>query len=153
MPTNRHPTAKRPATVTLVVALLVLPVLAHGCSSPTEPPPPPGGGQQLQLDYAQFALTVEPVLERQGCDAGGDCHGGGIRGTLQLSPQGAKDVRYDFDQVALQVSAADPHSSLILTEPLALGAGGTPHGVKPFADTSDADYQAILTWILAAVPQ
>ena len=52
------------------------------------------------LDYATFISEVEPVLERNGCDAGGDCHGGGIRGTLALSPQGAKDPAFDFVQVS-----------------------------------------------------
>jgi hypothetical protein len=134
-----------------LLALLALPAALHGCSSPTAPPAPPGGGQTLALDYRAFANTVEPNLTAHGCDAGGDCHGAGIRGTLQLSPIGAKDTTYDFHAVGLQVSAANPDASPILTEPLALAAGGTPHGVKPFASTSDPDYQAIRAWIMAAV--
>jgi hypothetical protein len=141
----------RAASWMLVVC--ALPGVVHGCSSPTEPPPPPGGGQTLTLSYEQFAQSVEPVLVQHGCDAGGDCHGGGIRGSLELSPPDAKDVRFDFDQVVLQVSAANPGHSPILTEPLADAAGGTPHGVKAFPDTSDAGYQAIRGWILSAVPQ
>jgi len=131
------------------VALLALPGVLHGCSSPTAPPPPPGGGSQLELSYEQFEQTIEPILVNQGCDATGDCHGGGIRGTLELSPPGAKDVQFDFDQVVLQVFPADREQSPILTEPLALAAGGTPHAVKPFASTGDPDYQTILSWILA----
>jgi len=119
----------------MVVALIALPSVLHGCSSPTRPPDPPGGGQSMHLSFTQFDQTVEPILMNHGCDATGDCHGGGIRGTLQLSPPNAK-----------------PESSAILTEPLALAAGGTPHaGNKPFASTSDPEYQAILTWILAGV--
>ncbi len=135
-------------------ALFVAPalcVLHGGCASPTDPAPPPGGGQTLNLSFPEFEQTVEPVLVRQGCDAVGDCHGGGIRGTLALSPPGAKDLRFDFDQVVLQVSPSSPDSSPILTEPLALQAGGTPHGVKPFGSTSDPDYQAIRQWILDGV--
>lgn len=105
----------------------------------------------MQLSYDQFVQAVEPVVIRHGCDAEGDCHGGGIRGTLQLSPPGAKDARFDFDQVVLQVSAHAPDSSAILTEPLALAAGGTPHPFKPFASTADSDYQAIRDWVLAGV--
>ncbi|HYM82506.1 MAG TPA: hypothetical protein VEY91_13975 [Candidatus Limnocylindria bacterium] len=135
------------------VALLALPGALHGCSSPTAPPPPPGGGGQLVLSFDQFEQTVEPILVRQGCDATGDCHGGGIRGSLELSPPGAKDVRFDFDQVVLQVFSTQRDRSPILTEPLALAAGGTPHGFKPFASTSDADYQSILTWIMSGVLQ
>src|SRR5262245_49178678 len=150
MPTHRTGT-RRAASWMLVVC--TLPGVVHGCSTPTEPPPPPGGGQTLNLSYEQFAQDVEPVLVQHGCDAGGDCHGGGIRGSLELSPQGAKDIRFDFDQVALQVSAADPERSPILTEPLANAAGGTTHGVKAFPDTTDPGYQTIRGWILSAVPQ
>jgi len=133
----------------LVVA--VAPLAGHGCSSPVAPAPPPGGGTTLHLDYDEFVATVEPVLVRQGCDADGDCHGGGIRGSFELSPAGAKDAQFDFEQVALQVSASTIAQSPILTEPLALAAGGTPHGYKPFASTSDADYQAMHAWIAAGV--
>ena len=137
----------------LALALSVLPGVVHGCSSPTAPPNPPGGGQTLVLDFNQFEQTVEPVLMTHGCDATGDCHGGGIRGSLQLSPPGAKDTRFDFDQVVLQVSASARTASPILTEPLAITAGGTPHSVKPFASTSDSGYQAMLAWIMAGVAQ
>jgi hypothetical protein len=147
------PSAHGRRLASLAVALLALPGALHGCSSPTGPPPPPGGGERLVLDFDRFAADVEPVLRRHGCDAGGDCHGGGIRGTLELSPAHAKDVRFDFEQVALQVWASNRDRSPILTEPLALDAGGTPHGVKPFAATSDSGYQAIREWILAGTLQ
>ena len=136
-----------------VLVLLVLPGAVHGCSSPTSPAPPPSGGQQLNLSYAEFDTTVAPMLTRLGCDAGGDCHGAGIRGTLELSPIGAKDSQFDFNQVKLQVSVTAPDASPILTEPLALAAGGTPHGLKPFASTADSDYITIRTWIHHGVTQ
>ena len=123
---------------------------SHGCTSPTAPRPP-GGGKSLSLSYAVFQTTIDPILSSQGCDAGGDCHGGGIRGTLQLSPAGAKNTLFDFNAVALETNAYTPDSSLILRKPLALTAGGLPHSVKPFATTSDADFQAIRAWILAGV--
>ena len=113
----------RRCVVPLALVLGVLPGVVEGCSSPTAPPDPPGGGQTLVLDFDQFERTVEPVLVAHGCDATGDCHGGGIRGSLQLSPPGAKDIRFDFDQVVLQVSASDRSQSPILTEPLAIAAG------------------------------
>ena len=72
-------------------ALLALSGVLLGCVSPAAPAKPPGGGQRLVLSFDGFKATVSPVLERNGCDAGGDCHGGGIRGTLQLSPAGAKN--------------------------------------------------------------
>lgn len=133
------------------VALVALAIALPGCSSPTSPPPPPGGGTVPTLSFEQFAATVEPVLQQHGCDAGGDCHGGGIRGSLQLSPPDAKDPQFDFDQVVLQVWAAHPDQSPILTEPLATAAGGTPHAIKPFGSTADAGYVAIRDWILAGV--
>lgn len=130
---------------------LVLPGALLGCASPVAPPPPPGGGATLHLDYAEFASAVEPILIARGCDAGGDCHGGGIRGTLALSPASAKDPNFDFAQVALQVMASDPDHSPILTEPLALAAGGTAHSVKPFADTTDAEFLTLRAWVRAGV--
>src|SRR5262245_56339263 len=102
---------------------LVWPGALLGCASPVAPPDPPGGGPVLHLDYASFASEVEPILTGHGCDAAGDCHGGGIRGTLALSPPTAKDTRFDFDQVSLQVSASAPDASPILTEPLAVAHG------------------------------
>ena len=53
----------------------------------------------------------------------------------------------DFDQAVLQVSATNRDQSPLLTEPLALTAGGTPHGFKPFASTADSGYIAIRGWI------
>ena len=135
----------------MAALLIALPAVNYGCSSPTEPPPPPSGGSQLELSYDQFVAEVEPVLVRNGCDMTGDCHGGGIRGTFELSPPGAKDPQFDFDQVSLQTSASTPETSPVLTEPLALAAGGTPHSFKPFSATSDTDYVAIRTWILDGV--
>jgi hypothetical protein len=134
-------------------ALLALSGLAAGCVSPAAPAKPPGGGTRLLLSFDAFKATVSPVLERHGCDAGGDCHGGGIRGTLQLSPAGAKDLQYDYDQVVLQVYPTRLDSSEILRRPLALDAGGTPHPYKPFASTADSDYVAVRAWIHAGVPQ
>jgi len=131
--------------------LLGSPLAAFGCVSPTSPPAAPSGGQAFTPSYSLFQSAVEPVLERQGCDAGGDCHGGGPRGAFELSPAGAKDPAFDFQQVSLQVNPVTPDSSRILTKPLALDAGGVPHQVKVFASTSDTDYVAIRSWILAGV--
>lgn len=127
------------------------PLVALGCVSPTAPPPPPSGGKTFAGSYADFVAKVEPVLQRQGCDAGGDCHGGGPRGAFALSPAGAKNTTFDFDQVSLQVNPVVPDSSRILTKPLALAAGGVPHSFKPFASTADSDFVAIRDWVLAGV--
>jgi len=135
------------------LVLLTLSAVVHGCSSPTAPAEPPGGGTRLVLDYEAYVANVAPVLHAKGCDTEGDCHGGGIRGSLELSPASAKDLRFDFDQVVLQVRPAPRDSSPILTEPLALAAGGTPHGFKPFASTGDPDWQALRAWVQAGVQQ
>jgi hypothetical protein len=138
----------------MLLSLLALWGGAHGCASPpTRPPSPPSGGHVLVLSFADFQSSVSPVLERQGCDAGGDCHGGGIRGTFQLSPSTAKDLQFDFDQVVMQAYPTVRDSSPILTRPLAIAAGGTAHPFKPFATTSDPDYVSIRTWIMAGVLQ
>jgi hypothetical protein len=126
-----------------------LPGVLLGCASPVAPPAPPGGGTTTHLDFASFASAIEPMLVAHGCDAEGDCHGGGIRGTLQLSPPSAKNARYDYDQVVLQVTPADPDHSPILTRPLEIAAGGTAHPLKVFADTSDVEYRALRSWVRA----
>ncbi len=136
-----------------LAALLALASGLQGCSTPTAPPSPPAGGQQLHLSFDLFAATVEPVLVRHGCDAGGDCHGGGIRGTFALSPQGAKDTHYDFQQACLQVWVAPRDSSPILRQPLAVDAGGLPHPVKAFSSTADSGYVAIHAWAWDGVVQ
>ncbi|MBI1795915.1 MAG: hypothetical protein HYR74_02575 [Candidatus Eisenbacteria bacterium] len=147
---RRSSAARRAAS--LVVVSLALPGVLHGCSAPTAPITPPSGGTTLTLSYPAFRDSVEPILSAHGCDATGDCHGGGIRGTLQLSPPSAKDPPFDFGQVSLQVWAAEPDSSPILTRPLATAAGGTPHAVKPFATRSDPEFRTIRAWIMAGVP-
>jgi hypothetical protein len=148
---NRFTKSVRTPRRCALAILVGSPLVALGCVSPTAPPPPPSGGHVFSPSYAQFQAAIEPVLQRHGCDAGGDCHGGGPRGALELSPSGAKDMVFDFDQVSLQVNPALPDSSRILTKPLALAAGGVPHSVKPFASTADSDYVAIRAWILAGV--
>lgn len=146
--TKSHRGDRKHASRAIALALVLTPPLSLlGCIRPTAPPPPPSGGHTLSLDYDEFAQSVEPVLTQNGCDAGGDCHGGGIRGTFELSPAGAKNTRFDFDQAVLQVSPTSRDSSHLLTKPLALSAGGVPHGVKVFDSVDDPGYQAIHLWI------
>ena len=119
-----------------------------GCSSPGDPVAPPGGGEDYVLDYASFTANVAPVLEQYGCHAM-ECHGGGIRGTFQLSPQDAIDPEYDFDQVILQVDPWAPNVSPILQKPLLESEGGATHAWEPFDSPDHAGYVAIRDWILA----
>jgi hypothetical protein len=112
----------------------------------------PGGGQELALDYAQFEAEVVDIFTRRGCDSA-SCHGGGIRGTFQLSPASDKDAGFDFAQASLQVDALQRETSALLLKPLAVQAGGTAHAgegpTSTFDSDSDSDYQTILAWILA----
>lgn len=135
----------------LLIAGIVGVMLPTGCRGPADVVTPPAGGARFVLPYDTFVLEVEPVLRRQGCGATGDCHGGGIRGTFVLSPAERPDPRQDFEQVRLQVDGYRPEQSPLLLKPLALDAGGTPHGAKAFATTSDPDYQALADWIARGV--
>ncbi len=146
MPRVQHPLA--PA---LRLAPAVLLAASAGCVSPSQPPAAPTGGARIELSYAEYVANVAPVVTRHGCDADGDCHGGGPRGTLQLSPPTAKDAHYDFEQLTLQVNPVQRDSSALLLRPLADAAGGRPHPMKAFASTADTDFVAVRGWILAGV--
>jgi hypothetical protein len=104
------------------------------------------------LDYDVFAASIDSLLTARGCD-NLSCHGGGIRGTFQLSPSDDKDVAMDFAQVALQVDGGSPEQSLLLVKPLAEDAGGAAHAATAplsiFDSVGDPDYQTILAWIQA----
>jgi hypothetical protein len=124
-----------------------------GCQQPsTTAPTPPSGGHEFVLDYATFSTVVDPILSAHGCD-NVSCHGGGIRGTFELSPNTNKDMNLDFTQASLQVNGSDPAASTLLEKPLATDAGGLAHaGDSPtvsFSSTDDPDYQTILAWIQA----
>ena len=126
-------------------------IAACDTANPTDPTPP-GGGQEFVVDKAAFIATVSPILVNKGCDSLA-CHGGGLRGSFQLSPPDDKDLDYDFEQVGFQLNPVNPEASNLLTKPLDPTAGGAvhtapanPHG---FLSTSDPDYQAILAWIQA----
>jgi hypothetical protein len=132
----------------LGLGLLAMATLLVGCGDePTPTTPIPEGGRYTILDYEQFEQTISPLLTTNGCDVGGDCHGGGIRGTFELSPVDDKDFAFDFAQVELQVSAYDPAESALLRMPLAEVEGGLPHPTEPFDTESHTDYQTILQWI------
>lgn len=133
----------------LVTLSFLLPVTTSACRHAIVPDPP-GGGTHFTLDYARFVDEVEPILARRGCAAVGDCHGGGVRGTFALSPLDARDPAYDFAQASLQVDGYHPVESPLLTKPLALAAGGSPHAAKPFTDRDDLDFVALEAWVETA---
>jgi hypothetical protein len=132
------------AVATMCVAL------GGGCqkASTTDPDPPSGGGNYV-LDYNVFAAQIDPLLTTLGCDDV-NCHGGGIRGTFELSPDNDKDVAFDYEQASLQVVAANPPASPLILKPLDEACGGVGHGGGAFFHSlDDPDYLAILAWIEA----
>lgn len=124
-----------------------------GCADdPTGPQEPEAtGGETFVVDYDTFVQAISPILREEGCDAGGDCHGGGIRGTFALSPAQDPDPDFDYEQASLQVRGDSPGASPLLVKPLAPEAGGRPHAVSAFESTDDPHYQAILGWIESGV--
>jgi hypothetical protein len=134
------------------VACALAGLCLSGCdhASPTSPEPP-SGGREYVLSYDSFAASVEPVLASQGCD-NLNCHGGGIRGTFQLSPPGNKDSHYDFTQACMQVTPSDPKNSPLVMKPLAAECGGATHaGGSFFFSLDDPNYVALLQWVESGV--
>jgi hypothetical protein len=132
---------------------ILLTAFTCGCEiASTESPEPPTGGREFVLDYNVFAAEIDTILTVHGCD-NLSCHGGGIRGTFELSPAGDKDPGMDFVQAGYQVNAGDPAASRLLMKPLDEAAGGSAHTAQSggWTSTSDPDYQAILAWIEAGV--
>ena len=132
------------AGLRLALAFAIAP--AAGCGTPMDPPLPAQGGEEYVLDYDGFAAAVLPVLESAGCRST-DCHGGGIRGNYELSSGEALDPLFDYDQTVLQVRPEDLENSPILTQPLAVAAGGELHPHEPFESRDDPGYLAILAWV------
>jgi hypothetical protein len=131
--------------------MLGLCVWLGGCetAAPTDPAPVTGG-REFVLDQDAFVSLVSPVLTSKGCDNTA-CHGGGRRGTFQLSPTDDKNLLFDFEQVSSQVNPLDREASNLLVKPLAPAAGGAEHTASSeqfgFMSTADPDYQALLAWI------
>jgi hypothetical protein len=146
--------SKQSALRTVVLSGLVFAV-GLGCAKDSASPTSlaPTGGQNFLLDYATFTADISPMLEQRGCNAEGDCHGGGIRGSFVLSPTGTPNLQLDFAQTALQVRGEDPSSSPLLVKPLDELVGGAPHAVTAFTSTADSAYVRILDWIEAGVFQ
>ena len=118
--------------------------LFYGCEGGLEPTAPTGG-REVSLDVAFFVESIEPILQRRGC-SNVACHGGQGSGELILS--GGLNPQGDLVAVAGLVTTWQPEDSALLRKPLAEAAGGVQHvGGDVFTDTSDADYQTVLTWI------
>ena len=99
-----------------------------------------------------FALDVEPVFMKAGCNSGG-CHGA-ARGKdgFRLSLFGYNpDADYEYltrEMIGRRINLAIPEDSLLLTK----GAGQVQHtGGKLFEPESEL-YQTVLRWIKAGAP-
>lgn len=118
------------------------------CQGPVRPEPP-GGGRALDLDEAYFTRHVEPIFTNRGCAATGACHGGQGAGMLLLS--GGLHTHADFVAALPHTRPWDPATSPLLLKPLSTAAGGVVHGGGDiFADSLDADYRTLRTWIAGA---
>lgn len=148
----RDPARAVVAPAPIACAILLTLGILSGCGEDAADPTAPdvvGGGQERVLDFDTFRAEVAPVLHARGCSATGDCHGGGLRGSFELSPASAPDDDFDFRQAVEQIDDLDPAASSLLTKPLAPEAGGAPHAFVAFTSTDDGDYQTILDWIEA----
>ncbi|MBA3397268.1 MAG: PD40 domain-containing protein [Deltaproteobacteria bacterium] len=95
--------------------------------------------------FASFSLTVQPVLDRHGCDAG-SCHGAPQSDFYITCGDDERQRAFNFSQARAFVN--DPvDDSQLLRVPLAVGAGGRGHtGGDQFESTTDIDYDLIRTW-------
>lgn len=119
------------------------PNLGFSCETGTTEPFP-----GFPFDVGQFHTQVQTRLDQLGCSAGG-CHGpGSAQGGLQLHPNAqpySQQLYENICSVKSKVLWEDVASSLLLTEPLDVAAGGTVHAPVLFPTTSDANYQGILS--------
>jgi hypothetical protein len=132
-----------------VTCLVVVPLAACDEASITDPEIA-GGGQEIVLDFERFEADVVTIFTERGCDNLA-CHGGGIRGTFQLSPASAKDADFDFEQASLQVDPVNRDASSLLLKPLSEIAGGLPHAgdgpTTTMNSVDDPDYATLRAWI------
>ena len=109
------------------------------------------------LDFDVFRSRVLPVLtsRRKGNARCIACHsrGGGNSFLEPLAPGATtytdEQARRNFDRVQRLVVPGDPQKSILLTNPLAEEAGGSPWhgGGKHWASQSDSEWQALATWV------
>ncbi len=116
------------------------------------------------LDYNRFMSEIEPLLLTKTYASPGPtpmtcvaCHGDPMNVAFSTYPLVVGQSRANFIETARNIKLDQPDVSLLLLKPLAIAAGGLPHGLnaddggKQFANTTtDVSYTTILNWIADA---
>jgi hypothetical protein len=137
------------AHLTKVAAMAV--VLAGACASQMTSRATP------TLDYEFFKSRVEPVFlhKRDGHTRCYVCHAESNNAFRleRLSPGATtwteQQSRKNFAMASLLVNPGDPHTSRLLTQPLAPEAGGNifHSGGRQFASKDDPDWKLLAAWV------
>ena len=137
---------------------MVLLAGAAGCGEVPEPKDPP------ELDRQTFRSEVEPILTRR-CANPSSCHGARGRPFFLYARRAARlrpaDV-YRDPPLTDEEHRANYHQARsfavergggceLLTKPLAVGSGGSPHrGDAVFETRQNREYRAIADWVHGA---
>jgi hypothetical protein len=120
-----------------------------------------GGAQAEPADPAAFDVErlqreILPILER-GCGQP-ICHGRAVRDDehfqfhVPVAMSSAEEVDADLAEIARWVETTAPENSPFLRWPLSQSGGEPDHPTPgPVYTPADADYQAVLAWIVDAV--
>jgi hypothetical protein len=104
-------------------------------------------------EVINFRNHVEPVLTKNGCNAGG-CHGKATgQNNFRLSLLGF-DADYDYNALAKEargrrVFPAVPEQSLLIRK----ATGDSPHGGGRRIKTGSAEYELLVRWIRQGMPK
>jgi hypothetical protein len=121
-------------------------------------------GAEGILDFLRFMNEIEPLLTTRTYASPGplpmtcaSCHGDTNHAAYTAFPIVVGQTRNNYTETARRVSFDSPDTSILLLKPLALAAGGLPHGTccnnggEQFANTTtDTAYIAIQSWIREA---
>jgi hypothetical protein len=102
-----------------------------------------------QGSFDTFRQTVQPILNRHGCNAG-SCHGAPQSDFYITCGASDDELAFNFSQAWSFVNSP-VEDSQILRIPLAVSQGGRGHtGGDQFSGTDDADYKTIRAWAMQA---
>lgn len=115
------------------------------------------------LDYERFRTQIEPTLLTQTYTSPSagvtcySCHGSTSNAAYTAFPLVLGQTRLNYIEAARRITLDAPDTSLLLLKPLALAAGGVPHGLmgndggEQFANTTTDDHYALIfNWIVDA---